>query len=106
MLSFFAQWIFDSLAEEAEERAKAGSYRTLYHITKKIAGNKKPTGQRVKNKNINVLTNIKQKIKRAEKFKEVQNRPSPSMRFDFRKEESSEILDVSCGPIKIQKVIV
>lgn len=63
------QHIIGSLAEEEEKAAKTGSSKIIYQITKIIAGNMKPKGGSINDKDGTMhTTNVEQKNRWTERF--------------------------------------
>ena len=91
----------DQMAKCAQEAAQHGDMRTLYDITKKLAGDYGKGGERpVKDKNGKTLSNPEeQKTRWTEHFNEILNRPPPNETFEFNQIEEIDELPILMTPI-------
>ena len=96
----------DKLAISAEEASQMGDVRTLYNITKKLAGDYGRCGEQpVKDKNGQVISDFNErKMRWAEHFSEILNRPPPKQALDFAQFKAMDPLPIRMGPINIEEV--
>ena len=96
----------DKMADAAEKAAQIGDMRSLYGITKKLAGDYGKGNERpVKDKNGSVLSDTeKRRTRWAEHFNEILNRPPPQETIDFTKVEEMEPLYINEDGIDLEEL--
>ena len=96
----------DKLAISAGEASQMGDMRTLYNIIKKLAWDYCRRGEKpVNDKNGQVISDSNErKMRWAEHFSDVLNRPPPMEALDFAQFEAMDPLLTRMDPINIEEV--